>query len=135
MPKLIAVSGPPGSGKTTICSIIRNHIDISWPRVDALKLMVTDRESTEERRSLAHQVFDRFVEVLMDHRKDILLEIPLTYPDIMNIWVQAQERAYVVSGFMLLPPLEICVERHNRRHQPERRYKIPDEKIRNIYAA
>ncbi len=134
MPKLITVTGPPGAGKTTICTLVRNEMDIAWPKVDALKLMITDRASTAERRDLAHQVFDYFIMLLMQRGKDMLLELPLTYPDPHHLQEEARRRGYETTEVMLLPPLEVCAARHRQRHQPERKYIIPEEKIRDTYA-
>ena len=134
MPKLITVAGPPGAGKTTICTLVRNEIDITWPKVDAIKLMITDRASTVERRDLAHRVFNYFVALLMQEEKDILLELPITYPHANHVREEAQKRGYDMTEVMLLPPLEVCMTRHNQRYQPERKYTIPEERVRDLYA-
>lgn len=132
---LILIRGPICAGKTTVVQGLSDIlVDCSVVDQDFLKRGIDKIKPSLWRDKIAFDTTLFLVEQLMKKRRLIVADI---HSAVRRQYVEYRKLArkydYPLFSFLLYPPLEVCIERNQKRVIPDVRYEVSDQDIRRYW--
>jgi ribosomal protein S18 acetylase RimI-like enzyme/adenylylsulfate kinase-like enzyme len=138
MAELLILTGPPGSGKSSVAQALADRYDrVAHVDVDSLRHLITPtgyrapgKPGFERQHALAVRNACDLARNFMAERFAVIIDDVLPSRADLDQYIEALEPAGVPVHFVrLLPGLEVCRER-NRGRKADR---VPDERLQTIY--
>lgn len=123
---IFILMGVPCSGKSFVANEMREEFpDAVYLNADTLRKVMTGDISDQSQNNLVFRVFDYMLEYFMLLEKDIIIDNCNVKKSYRKKYIEAaKENGYEVLGIVLDTPLEICLERNEKRER-----KVPQEVI------
>lgn len=132
MPNLIVLRGPIGAGKTSIMQEVCNRLP-NWSsiEIDALKRMVDPHASSEWRRKVSLAGGLAMAEQLLQHGRSVITEAHSRWPEQSDRFqaLAAKLATVTFKSFLVVAPLEVCLQRAAQRTVPGIDYGIDEPMV------
>ncbi len=135
MSDLILIRGPICAGKSTVVKELRRLLpEASAIDFDAFKLQLDNQQSSDWRRQAALRVALFMAFEVAARGRTMLVDIPSSKVELLKVYQQlAEEVGYRFKTFLLLPPLQTCLERNQHRPIPEACYRLEPALIESFW--
>jgi predicted kinase len=127
MPRLVIVTGAPGTGKTILATRLSRELGLALLTKDAIKeammeaLPVPDREASMQLGAAAFRVLFALSQSLLDAGVGIVLEAPFAHPRADAELHELGRRARAVLIHCVAPP-ELVLQRYRDRFESGQRH-------------
>lgn len=129
---LYLVRGPIGVGKSTTLHALRERLQpASIVEPDVYKKQIDTTESSDWRRELAFKTATYLTEHLLQLHRTVIVELHSSRPEQYQQFVSlAQEYACPLKSVLLWAPLQICLDRVQKRNVPGIKYEIDEDMVK-----
>jgi predicted kinase len=129
--RLVAVSGPPCSGKTTIARELASRLRYIHLEVDRIRIgILPDSTSSLAERDIAYRAMHMLASYLLNSSQSVILDATYTRPEkIADLTELAQRTATPLFVVQCLVTPEIALARFRARRQPHFAVDLTDEGV------
>ena len=127
LPRLVVVSGAPGTGKTVLATRLSHELGLPLLAKDAIKeammetLTVADREASKQLGAATFRVLFMVSQALLDAGAGIVLEGPFAHPQ-ADAELSALGRGARTMLIHCVAPTELVIARYRERYESGQRH-------------